>query len=91
VGPRAGLDRCRKSHPLPVLDPRTVQLVVSRYTDYATRPTKIYKTMVKPFVVYESETWSVSKMNKRRLIRRAENMKEGIWIRGRTRFVENKK
>jgi hypothetical protein len=35
VGPRVGLDGCWKSRPLPGFDPRTVQLVASRYTDYA--------------------------------------------------------
>jgi hypothetical protein len=39
VGPRAGMDRCGKSHPPPGFDPRTVQPIASRYTDYATRPT----------------------------------------------------
>ena len=39
VGPRAGLDRCRKSRPPPGFDPRTVRPVGSRYTNYATRPT----------------------------------------------------
>ena len=34
VGPRAGLDRCGKLPPLG-FDPRTVQPVASRYTDYA--------------------------------------------------------
>jgi hypothetical protein len=38
VDPRAGLDRCRKSRPPPGFDPRTVQPVASRYTDWATRP-----------------------------------------------------
>ena len=33
VGPRAGLDGCRKSRPPPGFDPRTVQPVASRYTD----------------------------------------------------------
>jgi len=33
VGPRAGLDGCGKSRPPPGFDPRTVQPVVSRYTD----------------------------------------------------------
>ena len=32
VGPRAGLDRCGKSRPIPGFDPRTVQPVASRYT-----------------------------------------------------------
>jgi len=40
VGPRAGLDRCRKSRPPPGFDPQTVQPEASRYTDYATRPTQ---------------------------------------------------
>jgi hypothetical protein len=40
VGPRAGLDRCEKYHLHRdfFFDPRTVQPVVSRYTDYVTRP-----------------------------------------------------
>ena len=42
VGPRAGLDRCGKSRPLPISDPRPVQPVASRYTDYATRPTSSF-------------------------------------------------
>jgi len=33
VGPRAGLDRCGKSHLPPGFDSRTVQLVANRYTD----------------------------------------------------------
>jgi hypothetical protein len=32
VGPRDGLDGCRKSRPPPGFDPRTVQSVASRYT-----------------------------------------------------------
>ena len=39
MGPRASLDRYGKSRPPPGFDPRTVQPVASRYTDYATRPT----------------------------------------------------
>ena len=35
VGPLAGLDGCEKSRPLPGFDPRTVQPVASRFTDYA--------------------------------------------------------
>jgi hypothetical protein len=35
VGPRAGLDGCGKSRPPPGFDPRTVQPVASRYTDWA--------------------------------------------------------
>jgi hypothetical protein len=33
VGPRVGLDRRGKSRPTPGFDPRTVQPVVSHYTD----------------------------------------------------------
>ena len=36
MGLRAGLDGCRKSRPPSGFDPRTVQLVASPYTDYAT-------------------------------------------------------
>ena len=39
VGPRAGLDRCGKSHPPPGFDPRTVHPVSSHYTDWTARPT----------------------------------------------------
>jgi len=35
MGPRAGLDRCGKSRPPAGFDPRTVQPVASRYTDWA--------------------------------------------------------
>ena len=35
VGPRAGLDECGKSRPLPEFDPRTFQSVIIRCTDYA--------------------------------------------------------
>ena len=37
VGPSAGLDGCGKSRPPPGFDPRTVQPVASRYTDWAIR------------------------------------------------------
>jgi hypothetical protein len=39
VGPSAGLDRCGKSRLPPGFDPRTVQPVARRYSNYATRPT----------------------------------------------------
>jgi len=38
MGPMVGLDE-REISPPPGFDPRTVQHVASRYTDYATRPT----------------------------------------------------
>jgi len=34
VGPKAGMDGCGKSRPPPRFDPRTVQPVASRYTDW---------------------------------------------------------
>ena len=46
VGPSAGLNRCGKSRPPPEFDPRTVQPVASRYTNYPTWPTfknKLYR------------------------------------------------
>jgi hypothetical protein len=39
VGPRSGLDRCGKISPVTGFEPRTVQPVASRYTDYATAHT----------------------------------------------------
>ena len=39
VGPGAGLDG-RKILPPPGFDPRTIQPIVSRYTDWATWPTE---------------------------------------------------
>ena len=46
VGPRAGLDRCRKSPLPPGFDPRTVQAVASRYTDWATGPTTVRMVLI---------------------------------------------
>ena len=42
VGPKGRSEQVRKISPPPGFDPRTVQPVVSRYTDYATRPIKLY-------------------------------------------------
>jgi hypothetical protein len=51
VGPRARLDRCRKSRPQPGFDPRTVQPVASRYTDWASLSKfpwfKVHRTVAK--------------------------------------------
>ena len=41
-GPQGRSRWVRKISPPPGLDPRTGQLVVSRYTDYATRPNLTY-------------------------------------------------
>jgi len=48
VGLRDGLDRWGKSRPQLEFDPRTVQNVASRYTDYATLPTQFSQVMVNP-------------------------------------------
>ena len=42
VGPQGRSGQVRKSRPPPGFDPRTVQPLASRYTDWATRPTAIY-------------------------------------------------
>jgi hypothetical protein len=39
-GPQGRSGQVRKISPLPGFDPRTVQPVVIRYTDWATRPTR---------------------------------------------------
>ena len=41
MGPRASLDRCGKSRPRPGFDPRTIQPVAIRYTDYTSGPTDV--------------------------------------------------
>jgi hypothetical protein len=45
-GPQDRSGQVRKISPPPGLDPRTVQPVASRYTDYATRPTDVLKVVV---------------------------------------------
>ena len=47
VGPRAGVDRCRRSCPH---QNSTVQPVASRYTDYVTRPTSTGSRVVIPVI-----------------------------------------
>jgi hypothetical protein len=42
-GPQGRSGQVRKISPLPGFDPRTVQPVASRYTDYATRPQPAYR------------------------------------------------
>jgi hypothetical protein len=48
VGPRAGLDGCCKSRPPPGFDPRTAQLVASRYADYTYRKAYVGRFCVNP-------------------------------------------
>ena len=45
--PQGRSGQVRKISPLPGFDPRTVQPVASRYTDYATRPTLLHKVKIK--------------------------------------------
>jgi hypothetical protein len=45
VGPGDSLDGCGKSRPPPGFDPRTVQPVASRYTDYAIPAHLIYSNL----------------------------------------------
>ena len=63
MGPRAGLDRCGKSRPPLGFDPRTVQPVASRCTDYTTR----YTDLERPRKIYcweKDENSSVRKVQK---------------------------
>jgi len=46
VGPQGRSGEVRKTSPQPGYDPRTVQPVASRYTDWATRPTYTGCTMI---------------------------------------------
>jgi hypothetical protein len=62
LAPRASLDRCEKSRPSPGFDPRTVQPVGSRYTDYDTRPTLERKPTLKKISVLVSE-WFIYSHN----------------------------
>ena len=52
VGPRAVLDWCGKSQPRPGFDPRTVQPVASRYTDYTTRLTSVHVVVINRVQIY---------------------------------------
>ena len=50
-GPQSRSGQVRKISPLPGFDPRTVQPVASRYTDYAARPTLQIEYCVLNFTV----------------------------------------
>jgi hypothetical protein len=60
VGPRAGLDGCGKSRPPPGFDPRTVQPVVSRYTDY-TIPT--HDISYNKIIIHIYKQWNSNSTN----------------------------
>ena len=57
-GPQGRTGQVRKISPPSGFDPRTVQPVASRYTDYATRSTYMYKTEAKGMLECNSvQTW----------------------------------
>ena len=60
VGPRTGLDRCRKSRP-PLGFDQTIQPVLSHYTNYTTQPMKV---TVRPRI---SETYTGASMTLKRV------------------------
>ena len=62
-GPQGLSGQVRKISPPPGVDPRTVQPVVSRYTDWATRPTA-WSMYVTKFTIFE-ETLKTYKNNKK--------------------------
>ena len=78
VGPRAGLDRCGKSRPPPGFDPRTVQPVASRYTDYATRPTPSVKFSLNSLQVLHNKLCSERQFSENRLSECHVKGREGI-------------
>ena len=49
--PQGRSGQVRKISPPPGFDPRIVQPVASRYTDYATRPTDDYGTFPKTYIM----------------------------------------
>jgi hypothetical protein len=61
VGPRAGQDGCRKSRPPPEFDPRTVQPVASRYTDWVI-PARRIGSFVK-FCAFMTYIWKICVKN----------------------------
>ena len=50
-GPQGRSGRVRKISPLPGFDPRTVQPVDSRYTDWATQPTALHVACFKFYII----------------------------------------
>ena len=52
VGPQDRSGQVRKISPPPGFDPWTVQTVASRYTNYATRPTKYIYILIKNYSIF---------------------------------------
>ena len=52
---------------------------------------KIYVTLVKPVVVYGSETWTMTDRYEKTEYMGEENIEEVIWTSGRARNMENQK
>jgi len=67
VGPRAGLDGQKISSP-PGFDPQAVQPVVSRYTDWATRPTFVQNVQYNLLNMHSGNVVIYRYMNSRRKI-----------------------
>jgi hypothetical protein len=76
VGPRAGLDVCEKYTPLPAGIRSRDRPVVSRYTDWATRPTMYFKYFQLPIFLSITRALSIHQKFK---IRKKMNMR-GILV-----------
>ena len=65
VGPRAGLDGCGKSRPPPGFDPRTIQPVASRYTDWAIPALELKKGWSKIPILHTPSWCALGQLYKR--------------------------
>ena len=71
-GPQGWSGQVQKISPPPGFDPRTVQLVASHSTDYATRPTHVNLTVIKVEIMYSNHIYANPKQscNKVHLVRK---------------------
>ena len=76
MGLRAGLDKCGKSRPPPGFDPRTVQPVANRYTDYAIPAPRVLATG-NVILIFERKPEGSRKTGRPRL-RWLENVEKGL-------------
>jgi hypothetical protein len=60
-GPQGRFGQVRKIFPTPGFDPRTVQPIASRYTDYANRPTLVYRRENKYYILLRAVGVSMRK------------------------------
>ena len=63
-GPQGRSGQVRKISPPSGLDLRTVQPAASRYTDYATRPTRLFKDYFKQGMFYNSDACEILLVSK---------------------------